>query len=59
MLARHTGDFERRLSLTGIRGTFDVDKDALEEVEVMDCGEGFTLAFAGQVFLGMRCRYDG
>lgn len=57
MLARHTRHFDRRLL-----GPFrvDVHDGILEEIKIVDSGEGLSGAFRlGKVVLCVGCRDDG
>lgn len=60
MLPRHAGHFERRpFPLTPLGG-LDVDEHVLEEVQVVDGGEGFVGAFGvGEVGFGVGSGDDG
>lgn len=60
MLPRHASHFKRRpLPFASFRG-LDVDEHVLEEVEVVDGGEGFFGAFGvGEVGFGVGGGDDG
>ena len=56
MLARHPSDFDTRsLALR----CANIDKHAIEEVEVMDVCERFRCIFMCKMRLGVRSCYDG